>query len=110
MDEFDKKIREIKISRQPEYWLKYIFISVNKKLFENQPDYIFYFDNKNQLLFEYSLKTNYFRFDFNKIYKVLIEKYHCSIIKADELIVKSVEKYLKINNVIPFGDLFVDYK
>ena len=81
-------------------FLDNIFSNLDINFLDKYPDSIFYKFN-NELVAEYDKESNYFYYDYSKIYQVLTSEFGLSEEKSNELIVCMVEEHLQIRGVIP---------
>lgn len=101
MEDIDKKIREIKISRSYLNFLDDKFLNIEYKISDDNKVHTFIKDNI--ILFELNYKSSTLWINFNLIYKYLLEKYKLSDDNINSVLhdyigtkVKHNPKYLKI--------------
>lgn len=103
MDNFDEKIRQIKIFRQPASYLDDIFLNIKKydcnnaKLFF--PNSLF-FSYKGELYIEINKEEKILYYN-EKLYFKLLTRYKCSKTQIEKLINEKISHY--------FYDYFFDY-
>lgn len=95
MDDFDNKIREIKINRNPEYWLNDIFSNL---IIVNYNEFILYY-LYDTLYFYYNKNENIFCFDFD-IHEKLYSKYHLEGEEMRNLIYNKAIEYFKFDKYL----------
>ena len=98
--EYRDKVKAAQFEAGAKMFLDRIFSNLEVKLDDKYTDSIFYEFN-NEVVFEYDKKTNYFYYDYDKIYKVLLSEFGLNYIKINELIVDKVEEHLKFRGVTP---------
>lgn len=74
MDNFEEKLKKIKISRSPEAFLDNIFLNLKQYTHKKHSNKIFFIKNK-KILFLYNILTNYFFYDYDDIYEKMCSKY-----------------------------------
>src|SRR6478735_5117708 len=77
---------------------------LNLKIIElkNYPDYIMYFNDKGENIFQQDLKTPWFYVRYNLIWKVFETKFNLNYKETSNLIKGIVEQAYKLQGVTPF--------
>lgn len=118
MDDFDKKILEIKKNRQPEYWLDFIFSNlkeykIKRKYITNNINVLYkihcnkdviYYKYKNILLFKYDKYNHSFFVSPSIIIYILKNKFKCNDEQIANLIAEKAKKYLNIDEIESYYD------
>ena len=100
--EYRNKVKAAQFEAGAKMFLDRIFSNFEVKLEDCFPDTIFY-ESNNKLIAEYHKKNKNFYYNYNRIYRILIEEFKLTDFKINELIVGKVEEHLKFNEITAYN-------